>query len=157
MDVTLRGDSHDVGVLRVDEHRWDLFRVVEAEVLPRAAGVGGFVDAIALSDPPAGDQVAHADVDDVRVGRGHGDGADRRGFFDRVEDGVPGLAGARRFPDPAHGEADVEDSELARSDGAGHGGHASGAEGTEVAPGEAVEERGVDGATAMAPTDEASL
>src|SRR5204862_7094796 len=68
--------------------------------------------------------------------------------FDRVEDWVPGLACARRFPDAAHGEADVERAGL--SDCTRHGGHASRAERAEVAPDKAGQEAGGHGGGAWA-------
>src|SRR6267378_5572840 len=80
--VALRGEQHDVGVLRVHQHGRDLFCSVETQVLPCATGVAGLVDAVALGDA-ARNQVAHADIDDVGVGGCHGDGADGGGFLDR--------------------------------------------------------------------------
>src|SRR6267143_334372 len=73
--VALRGEQHEVGVLGVHQHGRDLFCSVETQVLPCATGVAGLVDAVALGDA-ARNQVTHADVDDVGVGRCHGDGAD---------------------------------------------------------------------------------
>src|SRR2546425_7113073 len=46
----------------------------------------------------------------VGIGRRHLDRADRR-RLDGVEDRVPGLAGAGRLPDAAHGQTDVRSEE----------------------------------------------
>ena len=48
--VTDRGDVRDVGVGRMDADRADLLRVVEAEVGPGVAAVGGAVDAVAVGE-----------------------------------------------------------------------------------------------------------
>ena len=61
----------------------------EADVRPRLAGVGGFVDAVARHDVAADARLAHADVDDVGVRVGHGDGADRRALDLAVGDRRP--------------------------------------------------------------------
>ena len=50
----------------------------EADVRPGLAGVGRLVDAVARHDVAADARLAHADVDDVGVRFGDGDGADRR-------------------------------------------------------------------------------
>ena len=64
---------------------------------------------------------AAADVDDVRIGRGDGEGADGAGRL-VVEDRLPGAAGVGGLPDAAVVDADVEDVRLAgnagRADGA---------------------------------------
>ena len=71
-----RGDVDEVGVRRVDADRGDGQRLLEADVRPRLAGVGRLVDAVALDDVAAQLGLAHADVDDVRIRLGDGDGAD---------------------------------------------------------------------------------
>src|SRR5205807_8798727 len=109
----------------------------EAEMLPRLAGVGRFVDAVAFVDAAARDQVPHADVDDIGVGGGDFDGTDRGRCGDPVEDRGPGFAGAGGFPDAARGKPHVEDARLA--DGAGDGRDAPAAERAQVAPDESGE------------------
>src|SRR5712692_743457 len=80
---------------------------------PGSPGVDGFVDAVAFVDPAAGDQVTCAHIDDVRIGGGDLDRADRPNRSDRIENWVPGLAGAGGFPDAAQRQASVEHSGLA--------------------------------------------
>src|SRR2546422_10145336 len=75
-------------------YRGDLPGGVEAEMLPRLAGVDRLVDAVAFVDGAAGDQVAHADVDHVGVGGGDFDGTDRGRCGDSVEDRGQGFDGA---------------------------------------------------------------
>src|SRR5205809_7599929 len=71
--VALRGEQHDVGVLRVLQDGGDLFRKVETETLPRAAGVAGIVDAVAFGVAAARNKVSPAAVADARSGGAHGD------------------------------------------------------------------------------------
>ena len=99
-----RGEG-DVGILRVDDHGPDLAFLLP-DVRPGLAGVGRLVDAVARGHVAADVGLARADVDDVRVGRRHGDRADRR---DRlvVEDRLPGEAAVARLPDAARGRGGV--------------------------------------------------
>src|SRR5205085_4550475 len=75
--VAERGDVDEVRVARVHTHARDLVSLLEADVLPRAAAVGGLVDAVAARDIAADRRLAHADIDHVRVRLGDGDRADR--------------------------------------------------------------------------------
>ena len=68
---------HAFGVGRVDADAPDRVGVGEAEVPPVRPGIVRAVDAIALEDVGAELHLAHADVDDVGVGRCHRDRADR--------------------------------------------------------------------------------
>src|SRR5262249_13289097 len=71
-------------------------------VLPGLAAVGGAVDAVARLHVAADVRLARADVDDVGVGRGHGDGAEGgNGLV--VEDGLPGQAAVGGLPQAAAG------------------------------------------------------
>ncbi len=93
-----RGISN-VGIRRMHDHGADLPDLLP-DVLPRFAGVGRFVDAVARLDVAANVRLAGADVDHVRVRRRDGEGADGR---DRlvVEDRLPVDAAVGRFPDAA--------------------------------------------------------
>ena len=76
---------------------------------PRAARVGGLVDAVAVRRHDAADGVlAHADVDDVRVGGRDRDRADRRGLHLAVGDVGPRAAAVGGLPDAAADAAEVE-------------------------------------------------
>src|SRR5262249_54374835 len=72
------------------------------DLFPRLAGVARLVDAVARGDVAADVGLAGTDVDHVRVGRGDGDGPDRRDGL-VVEDGLPGEAAVGRLPDAAAG------------------------------------------------------
>ena len=76
-------------------------------MLPGLAAVGGAPDAVADRGTLAVVRLARADVDDVRIGRRNGDGADR---FIRhvVEHRMPVKAAVGRLPHAAGGEADVQ-------------------------------------------------
>ena len=114
----------------------------EADVRPRLAGVGGLVDAVAGHDVAADARLAHADVDDVGVRVGDGDGADRRALDLTVGDRRPRRAAVGRLPEPAADGAEVG---LARpAFHAGHGNRAAAAVGADAAPAEGVDDRLID-------------
>ena len=136
------GDEEAVGIARVDEDGGDLLGVAESEVTPRLAGVGGFVHAVADGEIGALQAFAAADVDDVGVGGGEGDGADGAGGL-VVEDGLPGAAEVVGLPDAAVVDADVEDVGLVGDAGGADG--AAAAEGADVAPTQAGIVGGVEG------------
>ena len=107
------------------------WRVAEAEVRPRFAGVGGFVNAVADGEIGAGQTFAAGNINDVWIGGCDGDGADRlRGLV--VEDGRPGAAVIVGLPDAAIHGADIENIGLARH--AARGASASAARGADHAP-----------------------
>ena len=64
--VSLRCDHYQIRIVRIDEHRRDLGRRIEAEVPPRSSSVDGLVDAIALIERTRR-HLAGTDVDDIRV------------------------------------------------------------------------------------------
>src|SRR5262249_12612465 len=125
--VAQHGDEDAVGVARVDEDGGNLLAVAQADVLPRLAAVGRFVDAVAGGQVGPLQALAAADVEDVGVGGGDGQGADGAGGL-VVEDRHPGAAGVGRLPDAAVVDADVEQVRPA-----GHAGRADGAPGAERA------------------------
>ena len=69
------GNVHDVGVARIDADARDGLRLLESEVRPHLAGVRTAIHAVALHDVAAEFRLAHADVDDVRIGLCDRDGA----------------------------------------------------------------------------------
>ena len=72
-----RRHVHAVGVGRMDADAPDRVGVGETEVPPALPGIVRAVDAVALENVGAQLHLAHADVDDVGVGRRHRDRADR--------------------------------------------------------------------------------
>ena len=129
--VAERRRQHAPGVARIDAEACDLLAVGEAGGLPGAAAVAGPEHALALGNVAAHVGLASADVDDTRIGRRQGEGADglhRLG----VEQRLPGAAGIARLPHSAIDAAEVEVFALARH--AGHGQHAAAAEGADAAP-----------------------
>src|SRR5262249_20718413 len=110
------GHIGDVRVFRVDGDAADVARLLDAEVLPGLAAVGGAIGPVAPGDAVARVALAGADPDDVRVGRGHGDGADAQGRL-VVEDRRPGGAVVGRLPDAAGGRGDVHDRRVVLDDG----------------------------------------
>ena len=75
--VAERAGEHDVRVLRVDDEARDAAGLLEAHQRPGLAGVGRLVDALADRDVAADLALAGAGPDDVRVGGGDGERADR--------------------------------------------------------------------------------
>src|ERR1019366_9281055 len=102
-----------VRILRIDENGRDLFRFIEAEVLPRLAGIDGLVHPVPFIDAAAGDEITHADVDDVGIGRRSLHRSYRRRFLHRIEDRIPRRAGARGLPHAAERKPDIERAGLA--------------------------------------------
>ncbi len=132
VDVALCRDQHQVRILRIDEDRRDLLRFVEPQVLPRLAGVDGLVHPVPLIDAAAGDEITHADVNDVGIGRRDLHRSDRRCLLHGIEDRIPRRAGARRLPHAAKRKPDIERAGLA--DHSADGRDASAAERTDHAP-----------------------
>ena len=138
-----RRDVDNGRIGRVDADLGDAVRVAEPDVLPGGARVAAAVDAVAGQDVAADAGLAGADEDEVGVGFGHRDGADRgRGDLE-VGDGVPVLAAVGGLPEAAAGGAEVGFL--------GAAGHAAGGDGAaaavwaEVAPGVGGEEGGGEG------------
>ena len=127
-----RREPDDVGVGRVHDDAANLAGVLEAHELPGAAGVDGLVDA-AADDHVAADRGAPgADPDDVRVGLGDVDRADRSGFDLAVGDRRPVGATGLRLPHTAAGRAHVVGAGLAAH--AGNRGDASAPRRPDVPP-----------------------
>ena len=118
--VTEDRGEQPVGVARIDDDHRDLLPIAQAEVRPRLAGVGRFVDAVAHRQIRPRQPLAAADVDDVRVGRRDGDRANRAGRL-IVEDRRPRAAEVVGLPDAAVHGGHVEDVGLARHTGDGLG------------------------------------
>src|SRR6185437_354369 len=103
-----RGDVDDVRVRWIDGDPADGLRVLEAEVRPVFAAVGGSPDAVSDRRALAVVGLAGADVDDVRVVGGDADCADGLvGLL--VEHRLPVRAAVLRLPDAAGREAGVHD------------------------------------------------
>ncbi len=100
-------DIDDVRVLRMDADFADMAGRGEAHIAPRLAAVGGLIDAIPMRDITANRRLAHPRIDDVRVGLGDGNRADRRRGEEAVRDVAPGRAAVIRLPDAARARAVV--------------------------------------------------
>ncbi len=106
-----RGEG-DVRIGGMHDHLADL-PLLCPDVVPGLAGVDRLVDAVARPHVAADVRLPRADVDDVGIGRGDGDRADRG---DRlvVEDGAPVDAAVDRLPDAPRGGSGVVDVGVAR-------------------------------------------
>src|SRR5206468_12754086 len=99
-EVADRRDDDIVGIGRADPDPSDVAGVVKAEIGPRLAAVDALVDAAAGLDVVARLGLPAADIDDVWIGRGDGDGADGRAAA-LIEHGCPGVPGIVGAPDAA--------------------------------------------------------
>src|SRR5882762_3693292 len=104
--------KYAVRVARIYSQRGNLLALTQAlvsgtEMGPGFSSVGGFVDSVADREIWAMQAFSACDVDDIGIGRSHGDGADRLGGF-AIEDGRPGAAIVVALPHSAVHCADVE-------------------------------------------------
>ena len=125
-----------LGSARIDDDGADVARVLQADVGPGGAGVGGSVNAVAVG------LLTCADDDDVVIRGGDGEVADG-GDVLIVEDGFPGYSCVGGFPDAAAGQAHVIRGGVAGN--SCNGGDAAGAVGADHAPAEGGVEAGIDG------------
>ena len=136
--VTEDGDEEAVGVGRINRNGRDHLTVFQSELLPRASGVGGLVDAVADRQVGTNNAGACPHIDDVGIRRRNRDRADRScGLI--VEQRHPVGAVISRPPDPAIVEAGVERVGLTRD--ASRRTRASSAGGTDIAPAHSRKER----------------
>ena len=111
--VSERCDENEFRIPRIDEDAADLPRVIEADVRPRLACVGGFVDAVAERDLRTHVGLARSNIKHVRIRRRDADCPDRWHGL-RVENRIPGAARIFRFPDAAADRAEIESVRLPR-------------------------------------------
>src|SRR6202043_2880350 len=90
----------------MNDERADVPRVTQADVRPRLAGIGGFVDPISMRDVSADTRFATAGVNHVGIRIGDGYRADR-GDALLFEQGIPGVAAVPCLPDAATHRAEV--------------------------------------------------
>ena len=140
-DVALRGDVDEVGVRRVHAHLRDLAREREAERRPCLARVSGLPYAVAVRHVAAHRKLASADIHDVGIRGGNGDGTDRSAEV-LVRDGRPGLSRIEALEDAPASGAHVELVGPRRDAGDGNG--ASAAEWAELPPLQGIERGGVE-------------
>ena len=140
--VPLRGHVHEVRIGRMHAHLRDLPRVVEPDVRPRLAAVGGLPHAVAVRHVAADREFTAAHVHHVGIRRGDADRADR----------AAEVAVAHRRPrEPAVGalhDATARRAHpvLARTrDAAGHGDRTPAAIGADLAPADRAERARVEG------------
>ena len=129
------------GIGGIDRHPRDALGLLEAELLPAVASVGGPIDAVAHRDAVAHPRLAGAHPDRLRVLRVDPDVADRRVVL--VEHGLEPDSAVVRFPHAPGGGAHVDGQPASRDrvDGGDTPTHDRGAD----APGfEAAEGVGVD-------------
>src|SRR5467141_3079378 len=130
--MSFGGDKNAVGIFRVDEDRGDLLGVAEVwQMRPGFSGIGGFVYAIAGREIGALQSFATAHVNNVRIGRSNSQCANGAAGL-VVENRIPGVSEIGGLPDAAVDGGHVENVELVRDPGNGHG--AAAAERADAAP-----------------------
>ena len=143
-------DVHHIRVRRMNDDAADVARVGEAGQLPRAAGIGRLVDAVAPRRALAIVGFAGSGPDDVGVRRRHGDVANRHHRVDAIEHRRPRRALVDAPEDAAAGGRDVDGVGLTR--------HArdrdvvdaaAGRRRSDAAPAQITEDRCVDGGASV--------
>jgi hypothetical protein len=110
--MTKHRSKHTIGVTRIDRQPGNALAIAEAQVRPGLTCIGGFVNSVADGQIGSGQALATGNINDVRVGGRHGNGADGlRGL--RVEDRIPCPAEVIRLPDSAIYRADIKNVRLA--------------------------------------------
>jgi hypothetical protein len=127
--VAESGDDYEIRIGGIDKDAVDLHGVLEPDVLPAFAGIGGLPHAVAEA---ATDGVAGTCINDVGVGGCDLDGADAVDARLLIKDGEPRDAGAGGLPDAAEWRAEVEGAGVA--DDTGHGGDTAAVEGPHITP-----------------------
>ncbi len=134
--VAESGDEHGIRVFRIDDDPADLTRVLQADVGPGLAAIGGFVNAVAAREIRANIRFARAGVENVWVrwrDFERSDGCDGLA----VENGSPDGAGIVGFPDAAIHAAEIEGRAAARD--TTHRNRPAAAEGPDGSPFKAAE------------------
>src|SRR5437899_730409 len=99
-------DEHDIGIRGMDDDSADVTRVFQSNVIPCFAGIVRAIDAIAERDVTANAGFAGANIDDVGIGIGDGNGPNGGGAL-FLEEGIPGNATIHRFPNAACDSAKI--------------------------------------------------
>src|SRR5260370_42669708 len=102
----------DIWIFWMDDHPSDVMRVRKTHVLPRLAGVSGFVDSVAPRRTLAVIRFTAADPDYGWIGRRDRNVSDG-GHPLLVKNRLPGSAVVRRFPPTAAGNAHLPDVRIA--------------------------------------------
>ena len=127
--VTESRDDHQIRIGRIDKDAVDLHGVLEPDVPPALAGIGGLPHAVAEA---AADGVAGTGINDVGIGGCDLNGPDAIDARLLIKDGEPRHAGAGGLPDAAQWRAEVEGAGVA--DDTGHGGNTASVVGPHIAP-----------------------
>jgi hypothetical protein len=120
------GDINDLGILRMHADGPDYLAVLESDIAPGLAAVHRLVDAVAVRGIAAHAGFAHAHVNHVGIGIGHGDGAHGAGFELAVGHREPRAAAVGGLPHAAAHAAEIINVGLRGN--AGHRHHAASAE-----------------------------
>src|ERR1700687_285685 len=110
--VPQSANVNDARILRIDHNPADLARVLQADVIPRCAAVGGFVDAVAGRDVRTNVGLAGSGINGFRLGGSHGKRADRAHRL-AIKNRLPDNSGIVCFPYPAIDRAKIKSCRVA--------------------------------------------
>src|SRR5205807_1010423 len=111
--VPERGHECDIRVAGMDDDRANVTRIAQPDMLPGLAGVERFVDAITVGDVATRTGLAGAHIDDIVIGVGDCDGANRCDLL-LVEQRLPGNPGVGALPYTAGHRAEIPRRRVAR-------------------------------------------
>ena len=132
-----------VGIVRMDPDFADMAGLLESQVGPGLAGVGGLVDPVPIGNVQANGGFAGAGVDDVGVRGGHRQGADGGGVEEAVGDVLPVGAAVGGFPHSAGHGSEIGGHGVHRVARNGH--HPAAARRADAAPLEVLQETRIVG------------
>src|ERR1700689_1564571 len=136
VSVTERPNVDYVWILRLNHDAAYLASIVQADMRPGRAAIGGFVDAVARGQIGTNVGLTGTGINDLAVGwsdRDRADGADRL----TVKYRVPNRSGVGGFPNAAVHRTKIKSGRVTRH--ARHGDHAAASEWSNQAPFEAIE------------------
>ena len=130
-------DINQLGIARIDPYPPNLAGVAQADVLPGATPIRGFVHAISVREIRAQAGFAHAHVDNVRIGFGDRDRTYRAGVEVAIRNRRPGEPRVHRLPYASASGTHVVNQGIIRQ--TGDGGRAAAAVGTDGTPAQRLE------------------
>ena len=112
--MTERRDKNDIGIARIHDDFADGTRILQANALPGFSRVHRLPDAITLRDVSANAGFTSTYINDIRIGHGDRDTADRRSSI-LVKNRRPSIRAVAGFPDAATGRTEIVGGRVAEN------------------------------------------